>query len=96
MEEDICSPGSPVLCSGVRGETSLLVGVILLEKLLGSFVAQTLVMMICEAVSLLRILGCKKVVKLGKCKKMTAGPLHLVQHPIRDRKNIVKLLCLLE
>jgi len=54
--------------------TSLLVRVILLEKLLGSSVAQTLVMVICEAVSLQRILGCKTVVKLGKCKKMTAEP----------------------
>lgn len=42
MEEDICGPGSPVLCCGVRRETSLPVGVILQEKLLESSVAQTL------------------------------------------------------
>lgn len=49
-----------MLFFGVRGGKSLLVGVILLEKLLGISVAQTLVMVICEAVSLLRILGVQK------------------------------------
>lgn len=81
QDEDICSPGSPVLCSVVR-KISLLWWEWSCWKNLGSSVAQILIMMICKAVCLLRVLG---VQKSGEIKKVQD-----------DRKNIVKLLCMLD